>query len=113
VGFLGYTKQINGIIFKTKNLKSSRDTGARCDEAGKKKIIIVLNEILGEEKFTNENTKQVKEKNIVIKETIGQIEICVLLEFILRYFNEIEKNNKKWFITPEYALFHKMYKVIP
>ena len=111
VGFLGYDKQNKNLVFKTKNLNSSRDTGARCDESGKKNTIIILNEILGEEVFTNENTKQIKEKNNIVKEATGQTELCILLEFILRYFNEIKKDNKKWFLSPELALFHKLYKL--
>jgi hypothetical protein len=111
IGFLGYDKQNTNIVFKTKNLNSSRDTGARCDEAGKKNTIINVNEIIGEEIFTTENTKLIKDKNIVVKEAVSQIELCVLQEFILRYFNEIEKNNLKWFLTPELALYHKLYKI--
>ena len=66
---------------------------------------------MGEEVFTNENTKQIKEKNNIVKEATGQTELCILLEFILRYFNEIKKDNKKWFLSPELALFHKLYKL--
>ena len=42
------------------------------------------------------------------------IEICVLEEFILRFFNEYPKNGKdgkKWFLTPEMAIWHKLYTV--
>jgi hypothetical protein len=112
IGFLGYDKQNKHIVFKTKNILSTRDTGARCDEAGKKNTIQNLNDILGSEIFTNENTKQIKEKNKIIKESVGQIELCILQEFILRYYNKIKHNNKKWFLTPEMALYHKLYKVI-
>ncbi len=100
IGFMGYEKGNANLVFKTKNLDSKRDTGARCSEAGKAKNILKLNEIVGTEKYTSENTK-----------SIGNFELCIITEFILRYFNEINKNNKKWFITPELAIYHKFYNV--
>jgi hypothetical protein len=115
VGFIGYEKGNKDLAFKTKNMLSKRDTGARCDQAGKHKNIDKLNEIIGEEKYTIKNTKVVKDKDgNVIKEAIGNKELCVLEEFILRYFNDIGENGKdgkKWFLTPEMAIYHKLYTV--
>jgi hypothetical protein len=112
IGFIGYEKGNKDLAFKTKNMLSKRDTGARCDQATKNKNLTKLNEIIGEEKYTNENTKSVKDKDgNIIKEAIGNDELCVFEEFILRYFNEIEKNNKSWFLTPEMAIYHKLYTV--
>ena len=42
---------------------------------------------------------------------MGNIELCVLKEIILRYFNITERNNKKWFLTPEMAIYHKLYTI--
>ena len=114
VGFIGYEKNNRFFVFKTKDMLSKRDTGARCDEAGKDKTMKLLNTIIGEDnKYTNENTKAVKEKNgIVIKEAVGHVELCVLQEFILRYFDTIKEHNKKWFLIPEIAIYHKLYNVI-
>ena len=107
IGFVGYEKGNKYLIFKTKNLDSSRDTGARCDEAGKSKTLTLLNKILGTEKYTSENTKKIVGKdNVVIQEAILQTELCVIEEYYLRYFNFIEKNGLKWFFTPEMALYH-------
>ena len=111
VGFIGYEKSNRFLVFKTKDIQSKRDTGARCDESGKIKTIQRLNEIVGEEKFTKENTKAIKEKGEVVSEAVGHVELCVLEEFILRYFNTIKKNNKNWFLTPEMAIWHKLYTV--
>ena len=108
IGFVGYEKGNKYLIFKTKNLDSSRDTGARCDEAGKSKTLALLNKILGFEKYTSENTKKIVGKdNVVIQEAILQTELCVIEEYYLRYFNFIEKNGLKWFFTPEMALYHE------
>ena len=100
------------MVFKTKIITAKRDTGARCDEAGKIKTIQKLNEIMGETKFTTENTRAKKDADgNIISEAIGHVELCVFLEFIMRYFNTIQKDGKKWFFTPEMALIHKLYTI--
>jgi hypothetical protein len=112
VGFIGLEKNYKYLIFKTKDMLSKRDTGARCDESGKTKTIQILNKIIGEEKYTKENTKIIKdEKGDIVQEAIGQVELCIWQEFILRYYDKIKKNNKKWFITPELAIYYKLYNI--
>ena len=112
VGFIGYEKSNRYLVFKTKDMTSKRDTGARCDEAGKDKTMKKINEIIGEIKYTNENTKLEKDSNgNIIRESIGHTELCVIQEFILRYFDEIKKDGKKWFLTPEMAIYFKLYNV--
>ena len=112
VGFIGYEKKNRYLAFKTKDMSSKRDTGARCDEASKTKNMAKLNEIVGEDRFTNETLKAVKdEEGNIVQEAVGNSELCVLEEFILRYFNETEEKGKKWFLTPEMAIYHKLYTV--
>jgi len=112
VGFIGYEKGNKDLAFKTKNMTSKRDTGARCDQATKAKNISKLNEIVGEVKYTLENTKAVKDRDgNIISEAVGNDELCVIEEFILRYFNSIEEKGKKWFFTPEMAIYHKLYTI--
>lgn len=112
VGFIGYEKSNRYLVFKTKDMSSKRDTGARCDESGKIKTIQKLNEILGENKYTNENTKAEKDSDgNIIREAMGHVELCVLQEFILRFFNTIKRDSKQWFLTPEMAIWHKLYTV--
>jgi len=115
VGFMGYEKGNKDLAFKTKNMTSKRDTGARCDQATKKKNLNKLNEIIGEEKYTIENTKVIKDKDgNIIKESVGNDELCVMEEFILRFFNiypDNGKDGKKWFLTPEMAIYHGLYTV--
>ena len=113
IGFIGYEKSNRYLVFKTKDMESKRDTGARCDEAGKDKTMKKINEIIGEVKYTNETTKAQKNANgTVIKESVSHIELCVTQEFILRYFDAVKKDNKKWFLTPEMAIFFKLYNVV-
>jgi hypothetical protein len=111
VGFIGYEKNNQYMVFKVKNMSSKRDTGARCDEAGKIKTINTINDIMGFERFNKNNTKQIKEKGIIITEAIKQSELCIYQELILRYYEEINKDGKKWFLTPELALLYKFYTV--
>jgi len=112
VGFIGYLKGNKGLAFKTKNMNSTRDTGAICKNAGKSNNLAILNEIIGENKYTIESTKAIKDEDgNIVYEAVGNDELCVLEEFILRYFNEIKYNDKKWFFTPEMAIYHGLYKV--
>ena len=100
------------MVFKTKDMSSTRDTGARCNQAGKDKTMKKLNDIIGEVRYTNETTKVKKDADgNIISQSIGDIELCVTQELILRYFNVIQKDNKKWFLIPEMAIFYKLYKV--
>jgi hypothetical protein len=112
VGFIGYKKGNKYLAFKAKDMNSKRDTGAICEDATKDKNLTQLNNIIGEEKYTNQTTKAVKDKDgNIVKEAVGNTELCVLKEFIFRYFNAVEENNKKWFLTPEMAIYHKLYTV--
>ncbi len=88
VGFIDYeVKTGKFMVFKVKDMLEKRHTGARCDGAGKKETITLLNRIVGEEKYTKDNTKG------VIQE-----ELCSLQEFTLRYYNKIKKDNKIYFL---------------
>ena len=112
IGFIGYKKGNKDLAFKTKDMNSARDTGAICEDATKDKNLTKINNIIGEEKYTIQSTKAVKDKDgNIIQEAIGNTELCVFEEFILRYFNFIEENNKKWVLTPEMAIYNKVYKV--
>jgi hypothetical protein len=107
VGFIGYEKNNKYLVFKTKDVFAKRNKGARCDEAGKEKTMIKLNKIIGKEIYTKESTKAKKNKSVVLEEAVGQFELCVLQEFILRFFNKINKDGKTWFTTPEMAILEK------
>jgi hypothetical protein len=112
IGFIGYEKNNKYFVFKTKDMTSKRDTGARCDESGKEKTLKKLNEIIGTVKYTNENTKMEKDKDgNVIREATGHVELCILEEFLLRFFDAIKEHNKKWFLSPEMAIYYKLYTV--
>ena len=94
IGFINTFKK-NELVFKTKDFSIKRSKGARCDQAGKKGnngVIKTLNKILEEEKYTEANTKG-----------IYALQLCVLEELTLRYFNKTNHKNKIWFLGPEKA----------
>jgi hypothetical protein len=97
IGFIEYENKNKYMVFKTKNNKLLRNKGARCDEAGKIKTINILNLIVGNDKYNKKNTSN-----------LNQIDLCILQEIILRYYQLINKNNKIWFINPDIALFNKI-----
>ena len=84
------------MVFKVKDIKNPRNTGARCDEAGKAKTIKLLNSIVGSEEYTKETTKGVVQQ-----------ELCALQEFTLRNYSLINKDNLVWFLNPETAKINK------
>lgn len=99
VGFIGPFKN-EYMIFKVKFMEKKRHKGARCDQAGKAESIRIMNEILGIEKFTKENTYDIPQK-----------ELCILQEFTLRLYDEEEKDNKRWFLSPVEAALIDIEKI--
>jgi hypothetical protein len=100
IGFIGYEKQGKQLLFKTKDITSDRNmVGARCDQSGKSEMLKLLNLLVGAQLFTEMNTK-----------LTGQQEVCVTLELLFRYCNDIEKDGKIWFFSSEstelYSLEH-------
>jgi hypothetical protein len=88
------------MVFKVKQLEKKRHKGARCDQAGKKDALAMLNAILGDEVYTIENTKD-----------IGQKEICVMQELTLRIYERQNKDDKIWFLAPGVAALNKIEKI--
>ena len=77
-----------------------RHKGARCDQAGKKETLKILNKIVGKEEYTIDNTRETM-----------QIELCSLQEFLLRYFDYTKKDNKRWYLSPEEAIINNIENI--
>ena len=93
----GFINNFKGgdLVFKTKDLSIKRSKGARCDQAGKRGnngVLKTLNKIIGEDKYTDVNTKG-----------IYALQLCVLEEFLLRLYNKVKHKKKIWFLGPEQA----------
>jgi hypothetical protein len=92
IGFMNNFKTEEFVVFKTKNVNNSRDTGARCDQnSNKGKAIDILNTIAG--------TYQVPPSK-----SISQKELCIIQELYLRLFDKERKDKKRWFLSPPEAV---------
>ena len=49
-----------------------------------------------------------KELSVANKRDTNEIELCILQEFILRYFDTIRQDGKRWFLTPIQVLLNKI-----
>jgi hypothetical protein len=97
IGFISTDNKNKYKVFKTKDTTIKRNSGARCDEAGKTKTIKLLNDIVGVEWLTKENTKK-----------LVQIELCIIQEIFLRFLNKNKTDNKIWFLNSNIAVFNKI-----
>jgi hypothetical protein len=111
IGFIGYDNKNRYLVFKVKDVLAKRNTGARCEEAAKDKRIDVLNEIIGEQKYTKKNEEDItpEEKSRGVISTKGMVSssMCSLQEFLLRYYNKIHRDGKIWFLDFELAMMYQ------
>jgi hypothetical protein len=101
VGFMNLFKD-DEMVFKTKDILEARNNkGAKCSSAGKKDIMKRLNKILEanpvEEPYayTDENA-----------ESILKPGLCVILEMVVRHFNET--TDRIWFFDVEMTLANRL-----
>ena len=100
VGFMNNFKTEHYVVFKTKDINNSRDTGARCDQnSNKGKAIDILNSIVGADNFTYPPNKKISQK-----------ELCIVQELYLRLFDKERKNQKRWFLSPTDAVLTNIEK---
>ena len=97
VGFMANIRGSKDIIFKTKEVDLKRNAGARCDQAGKKTIIKILNKITMSSRYTSESTKVLKTP-----------QLCSEQEFLLRYYQSINKDEKQWFLNHELSILNQI-----
>lgn len=111
-GFNGDDLKNQNIIFKLKNKLNSRSKGHRCSEMKKDGKVDILQKLLPSETVANlkyVNLNKGKEKDITYH--VMQ-EACVFVEFTLRYYNSIAKDDKRWFLSyNEYNRFRDILGV--
>jgi hypothetical protein len=100
----------NKIVFKTKKLTDKRNNkGAYCENAGKSDIITRLNEITGSSIYSEAKINQdivvdgIKLSNIIFKNGL-----CVMMEILLRYYDEKKHLSQRWFFNPEEAILNRI-----
>ena len=99
---VGYMIQFKDqdMSFYYKNIHLKRNTkGRRCDRSGgKAPIIDMLNLIVGSKMYTEENTSSLMYSG----------SLCVILEMLLRKYNDEKKSGKMYYLSPEQAIQNKI-----
>jgi hypothetical protein len=112
VGFMHNFKK-EGVVFKTKDMSDKRNNiGLRCSGSTKNDTIKRLNRVLESGPFFKEGD----ERNIYNDEIsieIKKIGFCVMLEIIIRYYNDIEMDKnplirKTWFFDVEKTIYNNL-----
>jgi len=98
VGFIGFENNRKYMVYQVKDTENKRSTGFRCDQAGKEKIINLLNDIENDDRFISKVTKD------------GAKELCVRQELTLRSFENQHLNDKTWFLDTETAIINEFQK---
>jgi len=106
VGFMSQFK--NGeIVFKTKDMTEAiNNRGAKCNSAGKKDIMIRLNQIIKTDPYQKPED-EMYEYNNVNSASILKYGMCVILEMLMRHYND-NPVNRLWFFDIDRALSNKL-----
>jgi len=116
VGFMTLFKD-RDIVFKTKTMTTNKNNrGVYCEIVGKQDVMKRINTLLGntvyDEKFITKYITVEKRNKGTITQKLAENGIykqglCVILEILLRYYNEKAVNGKIWFLDLEKAKINK------
>jgi hypothetical protein len=107
-GFMQIGKN-DEVQFKTIDFTNKIRKGSICMIEGKKDVIKRINLISSEYNYNEENTENIRIPNQqIVKNLIIKPGLCVILEILLRYYNETHKNNKIWFFDLEQTVIGKI-----
>jgi Helicase conserved C-terminal domain/Type III restriction enzyme, res subunit len=88
------------MVFKIKDFDQKKNNiGARIDDAGKDKVIKLLNRMVGSPIYNDENTQN-----------ISQLGLCFILEVLMRIFTLTGRNEKTYFFSPEQTALSNVIK---
>jgi superfamily II DNA or RNA helicase len=88
------------MVFKIKDFDQKKNNiGARIDDAGKDKVIKLLNRMVGSPIYNDENTQN-----------ISQLGLCFILEVLMRIFTLTGRNEKTYFFSPEQTVLSNVIK---
>ena len=93
------------LLFKIKDTKPDRTTGASCDQYTKTDKLQILNELVSNVDdiivtYTGTNMKKIP------------IDTCHFIEFLFRYMNIEKSGGKKWFLDAEQSILNKLERRI-
>jgi hypothetical protein len=99
IGFMSWVENQNEYVFKIRDLNDSvNKKGARASQAMMKDIILKINAVLDTPFYTNENVKEYFGE--------GKNRLVVIIEILMRDFQENGKNQKIWFLNNEQILIN-------
>jgi superfamily II DNA or RNA helicase len=95
----------NELLFKIKDTKQERTTGARCDQYTKTDKLKLLNELVSNidkviVNYTGSNMKKIP------------IDTCYFIELLFRYMDFKKIDGKKWFLDAEQSVLNKLERRI-
>ena len=102
IGFIDMFRNGKEMVYRVKDLSQMQNNvGTRISgqTPGKRVLIGYLNNIVGKELYSLEQSKE-----------IMQLGVCVIIELLLRDYNATKKDQKVWFLNPEKALYNKIAK---
>jgi len=137
--YVGFMHPFKGkeMVFKMKDITQKRNNkGAWCNKAQKGDIMNILNALLDETVYTIENVDEIKaekkgrkskqsefrkcvykmgddvyvENREYERKCITKLGLCILLEILLRHFNESGKE-KTYFFDPEIAVLNNIVNI--
>ena len=85
------------------NNRTRPNPGALCDQTDKKKLIHKINDLLT---YMGRNDEIYDEDPILFSQSIERPTLCVIYEFLMRFFTEQE--TQLWYLTPEQAVATKL-----
>jgi hypothetical protein len=98
--FISKKSNAKEMVFKIKDMTEKRNNfGARIDDAGKDKVIKILNKIVKSTYYNDDNTL-----------FISQLGLCVAIELLMRHFSAIQHDGKYYYLTPEQTVMSEIIK---
>jgi hypothetical protein len=99
--FTSKKSNVKEMVFKIKDMTEKRNNfGARIDDAGKDKVIKILNKIVKSSYYTDDNTA-----------FVSQLGLCIVIEILMRSFSEkLDQQGKYYYLTPEQTVMSEIIK---
>ena len=120
VGFIGFDKNQQDMVFKIKDTVNKRSTGFQCNQAGREKkhqkekgIIYILNELEAHKLKRVEGEREEEEPvgpRFSNESTDSVTELCIRIEMTLRIYQKEKLDDKIWFLDTAKAIFNEFEK---
>ena len=99
--FVSKKSNTKEMVFKVKDMTEKRNNfGARIDDAGKDKVIKLLNKIAAPEVLYDDS-------NTVF---VSQLGLCIMIEILMRAFSDKRRGGKYYYLTPEQTVMSEIIK---